>query len=274
MGKVRVHTIGIEEAEEKQKEKAAKRKEAKKVIKESEAPSETKELQEKPIVKFGGGSKSEQKRKETKQQRKNGHVRSKKYQTNTKLVEKYKTYPLSEALELLSKIHLASFNETVELHINTHEKGISGIITLPHGTGKKTKIAILAPAKDAKAADDLLKEIEKGLISFDVLIATPDAMPRLAKVARILGPRGLMPNPKNGTITQKPEEAAQQYEKGQLTFKTESKAPVIHLSVGKLSFGKEKLMENITAAITAVQAKNIKNITLKSTMSPGIKAGF
>ena len=96
-------------------------------------------------------------------------------------------------------------------------------------------------------------------------------MPKLARVARVLGPKGLMPNPKNGTVTPKPEEAAKKFEGGQMNFKTEAKFPLLHLSVGKLSFGEQKLAENIKAAIAAVNSKKIKNVTLKSTMSPGLK---
>ena len=195
--------------------------------------------------------------------------RSENYKKAAALVEKNKVYPLKEALELLDKTHLAKFDETVELHINTNGT-LSGSMTLPHGTGKETRVAILAPSKDAAAADALLKEIESGKINFDVLIATPDAMPKLAKVARVLGPRGLMPNPKSGTVTPKPEEVAKQYAGGHMTFKTEAKAPIIHLAVGKLSFGKDKLVENIQVALKAVEAKNMKKVVIKSTMSPAV----
>lgn len=197
-------------------------------------------------------------------------ARSAKYQKAAALVEKGKVYSLSEALDVLDKAHFANFDETVELHINTNGS-LSGSITLPHGTGKETRVAILAPSKDAAAADALLKEIEAGKINFDVLVATPDAMPRLAKVARILGPRGLMPNPKNGTVTPKPEEVAKQYAGGHMTFKTEAKAPVLHLAVGKISFGKDKLTENIQVALKAVESKNMKKVVVKSTMSPALR---
>lgn len=271
MGKVRITTIGDETLEKKQKEKTEKRKETKSAVAKDMADKETKK--EKIISNVSNLSTvDKQKRKETKVKRESStYQRSKKYKTTAQLVDKQKTYSLSDAVELLSKLHLAKFDETVELHINTHETGVNGTVTLPHGTGKKFRVAIISPAKDAQAADELLRQIESGTINFDVLIATPDAMPKLAKVARILGPRGLMPNPKNGTITTKPEEIARKYEAGQVTFKTEAKNPIIHLSVGKLSFGKEKLEENITTALLAVQTNHIKNITLKSTMSPGIK---
>lgn len=263
MGKIRAKTLGDENLEQQEKLEAEKRREAKKTVKADEAPAvnETVEVAEE-------APKAEKK---PVKPAANGNGRSANYQEKKNLIEKNKLYPLSQALELVEKTHLAKFDESVELHINTTASGVSGHMTLPHGTGKQTRVAILAPAKDPKAADDLLKEIEAGKINFDILVATPDAMPRLAKVARILGPKGLMPNPKNGTVTPKPEDVAKKFEGGQLNFKTEAKAPVMHLMVGKLSFGKEKLAENINAALEAVQMKNIKNVTLKSTMSPAVK---
>ncbi len=263
MGKVRINTIGDENLEKQQKVKAEKRKTTKKTPSAGASASpefeqrQSKAMADKKKQNIKGEQQGEKKeRKETKEipAAKNvektssasvvkkvtnaGSKRSEKYQAIAKLVDITKIYPLSEALELLPKLHLSKFDETVELHINTHQTGISGNTTLPHGTGKQIKVAILAPNTDQKAADALLKQIESGTLLFDVLIATPDAMPKLAKVARVLGPRGLMPNPKNGTITTKPDEAAKQFAGGQINFKTESKTPVIHLSVGKLSFKK------------------------------------
>lgn len=198
-------------------------------------------------------------------------IRSANYLSKAKLIEKNKQYAVKEALALVEKTHLAKFDETIELHINTLTTGVSGHVILPHGTGKQTKVAILAPNKDLKAAEELLAAIEAGKLNFDILIATPDAMPKLAKVARILGPKGLMPNPKNGTVTTNPDAVAAQYAGGQMNFKTEAKTPIIHLAVGKLSFGPEKLSENITVALAAVKSANIKSVVVKSTMSPSVK---
>jgi len=121
------------------------------------------------------------------------------------------------------------------------------------------------------ADEAILAEVEKGKINFDVLVATPSMMPQLAKVARVLGPRGLMPNPKNGTITDKPEEAIKKLSAGQVSFKTESAAPIIHVSIGKLSFEDKKLNDNMKAMLTAIGEANIKSAILKSTMSPAIR---
>ncbi|EKD85818.1 MAG: 50S ribosomal protein L1 [uncultured bacterium] len=190
-------------------------------------------------------------------------TRSTIYKTKLMEVEKNKIYSLSDALELLRKMKMAKFDETVELHINTTEAGISGQVKLPHGTGKEIRVAI--------ADDDVLAEVEKNKINFDILIAEPSMMPKLARVAKVLGPRGLMPNPKNGTISDNPEEAMKKFQGGQINFKTESKIPLIHLSIGKTSFEDKELAENIKTIITAVKRDRIRKITLKSTMSPGIR---
>lgn len=186
-------------------------------------------------------------------------------------VDKNKKYRLQEAITILEKLKRAKFDETVELHINTISTGISERVTLPHGTGKKIRIEIANMGEDAKHVEELIKKVESGQIEFDVLIATPDSMPKLAKIARVLGPRGLMPNPKNGTISTNTAEVAKKYEGGQVNLKTEAKFPLLHLSVGKISFGDKKLTENIKAAVDAIKTKNIQTLTIKSTMSPGIK---
>lgn len=271
MGKIRIKTLGDEEQEKKQKEQKEAKKQAKlaekKAVKEAEKagaqPEETKEQSESLTSQTSPTIPTEKPKAKKEKFQKPTQRHSKSYKTVASLVDKTKTYPLNEALELLEKLKRAKFDETVELHINTIEAGVSGNATLPHGTGKKTRVVL--------ADEEIIKQVESGKIDFDVLIATPDMMPKLAKVAKVLGPKGLMPNPKNGTITGNPEEVIKKYDGGQIRFKTESKIPVIHLSVGKMSFGGKKLEENIRTILQAIQQKNIRNITLKSTMSPGIK---
>lgn len=274
MGKIRIKTLGDEEAEKKQKQKLKEKREQKRTAKDAEtqkisvsesfndsvAARETSVpsvLQEKPTTQKAQ-KKEEGKGKSVRQKK-----RSKRYKTAKTNVDKNKTYALKEALELLSKVALNKFDETVELHLNTIEAGISGNLSLPHGTGKKTIVAI--------ANDQIIAEVEKGKINFDILLASPEIMPKLAKVARILGPKGLMPNPKNGTITKNPEDLIKKFEQGQVNYKTEAKNPIIHLSVGKISFGKDKLEDNIQVVLKAIQASRIKKAVLKSTMSPAIK---
>lgn len=287
MGKIRVKTLGDEELEQEQKKEAKKRKEAKKLEKAEKvadmSPTEEEVTQteqktattEDTAVKAENTDSDSVKTAVAKKQTKTVIARKEKfakskasprsgsYKTVMRVVDRKKVYPLQEALELLPQLKRAQFDETVELHINTIETGVSGSVTLPHGTGKKVRVAV--------ADDQIIAQIEKGKIDFDVLLAEPVMMPKLAKVARVLGPKGLMPNPKNGTITSNPAEAIKKFDGGQIHFKTESKSPIMHLSVGKVSFGEKKIEENINALFSAIPSTKVRNITLKLTMSPGIK---
>jgi large subunit ribosomal protein L1 len=263
MGKIRVKSFGDQEEEKKairRSEKRAGEKEQKNSAKTTEEAAASTEIvsPELPIE-----EEKTEKKKKSKFTKQRDNFRSQNYLAKVVLIDPKQLYSISEGLKLLDQAHMAKFDETVELHINTLNPGVSGSMTLPNGTGKITKVVI--------ADDAVIAEIEKGKINFDILVAHPSMMPKLAKVAKILGPRGLMPNPKNGTISPNPETIAKKYEGGLLNFKTESKAPIIHLSVGKLSLGAEKLEENITTALQAVKKSNISNVTLKSSMSPGIK---
>jgi len=189
--------------------------------------------------------------------------RSRRYRKLKTLIDRKKLYPLAEGVKLLCQIANSKIDETVEVNLISREEKLSGTVSLPHGTGKKQKIAI--------ADDRLIDTINKGKIDFDILIAEPKMMAKIAKVAKILGPKGLMPNPKAGTITDKPEALKKKLEKGELRFKTEQKTPLLHIIIGKISFGEKKLMANLEALIEAVKSKNIKKAVLTSTHSPGIK---
>lgn len=262
MGKIRVKTLGIEDEEKKQAEEAKKRAEEKRIQAlrdESAKRAEEKTVPSEETPKEEKVSKAPVKKHYTSSKKQKG----KKYLAVAAKVEKGKIYKLSDALKLLPELKVAKFDETVELHINTTETGVSGSVTLPHGTGKQTRVAI--------ATDEIIAEIEKGQINFDVLVAEPQMMPKLAKVAKVLGPRGLMPNPKNGTVNPHPEEVAKKFAGGQMNFKTEGKFPLLHLVVGKLSFSEDNLSENIKVMMQQIPNAKIKNVTLKSTMSPAIK---
>ena len=272
MGKVKVRTLGGE-AEEKEKKDQKKKAEEKKILRSGKGdrvaqvgPSEeeiekleehTTEEKVKASSEAGSGS-ARKKEKFAKAK----HKRSKKYDELRGSTEKT-PLPVSQALSLLEKLQRKTFDETVELHLNSKDPKISAQTSLPHGTGKTLKVAV--------ASDALIEQVEKGKVDFDILLSHPSMMPKLAKVAKILGPKGLMPNPKNGTITNNPEEAAKKYEGGLTFIKTESKVPIIHIAVGKVSFGPKKLEENIEAVIAAVKKENIEKAVLKSTMSPAIK---
>jgi large subunit ribosomal protein L1 len=189
--------------------------------------------------------------------------RSHRYQLLKKNFDVNKKYNPGEALDLITKNATAAFDESVEVHLVTREDKMNGSLTLPHSTGKQQKVAI--------ATDDVIAKIQKGKIDFDILVASPVMMPKLARLARILGPKGLMPNPKNGTIGPRPEELKKKLEGGLVHFKTEPKAPLIHFSIGKVSLGKDKLLENFKAFIKAVNPNKVLKATLASTMGPGVK---
>lgn len=276
MGKIRVKAVGDEELERQQADDAKARKEAKKTQDRHSGDEHSEESgidtkEDAGLASMTGIEKTEKKPKKDKFKKNSGKAayRSKSYTAKAELLDRTKSYPLTEAIALLPQLKRAKFDETVEIHLTTTETGMSGTVSLPHGTGKEVRVAI-ADGSDQKNIDELLKKIEAGTVDFDVLIATPDAMPKLARVAKVLGPRGLMPNPKNGTVTPKPEEVAQKYAGGQINFKTEAKFPLLHISVGKVSFGDDKIRANVKTVMGAIDKKKIVNATLKSTMSPAI----
>ncbi len=278
MGKVKVKVIGDEQAEldalaeqkKKREEKAAKKANVKGVnlgggerintvgVSEEEIAKELETSSEKTSeAQSASGGKEKKARRKVEVR-----VRSKRHTSNSSMVSA-QPYKVNEGIVVLKKFKKSNFDETVELHINVKEKGVSGTVTLPHGTGKKLRIKI--------ADDALIAEVEKGKIDFDILVAEPSMMPKLAKVARVLGPRGLMPNPKAGTITDKPQVAVEKLSAGQTSYKTESGAAVIHASVGKLSFEDKMLSENINALLTSIGETKIDKVVLKSSMSPAVQ---
>ncbi|MDH4269711.1 MAG: 50S ribosomal protein L1 [Dehalococcoidia bacterium] len=220
----------------------------------------------------------------------------KKYQEASKLVDKSKSYAPEEAIELAKKASYAKFDETVELHLRmgvdprSADQQVRGVILLPNGLGKKTRVLVFAQGEavrlaqeagaDYAGAEELIKQIEGGWLEFDVSIATPDVMPKVAKLGRILGRRGLMPNPKSGTVVQ-PQDLARviaEARKGRAEFRLDRTA-IIHLPIGKISFDKDKLLENLAAAIEAIvkakpsgsKGQYIRSAFLSTAMGPGFK---
>jgi len=260
MGKVKQVVMGDIEAEEKARAKAAEKRAQKKIVKNEEKVEEKVEVVSeaeapevvKTEVKAVKASKSGK-----------PNVSGKNYQAQLTKIDKNKLYSPAEAVSLVKKIAFAKFNETIELHINVLEKGIRGNATLPNGTGKQVKVVI--------ATDGLVTDIEKGgKINFDILVASPDMMPKLAKIAKILGPRGLMPNPKTNTISPQPEKLVKDLSGGQIQYKTETNFPIIHTIIGKLDFEDKKLLDNYQVLIKAIGKDKIVSLFLKSTMSPAI----
>ncbi len=189
-------------------------------------------------------------------------ARSKKYVTTRSQVDKTKLYDPFAAIEMLKKLSYSKFDGTISADLLVQEIGNQVNVTFPHSTGKTIRVAI--------ASDAVLADIEAGKIEFDVLISSPEFVPKLAKHARVLGPKGLMPNPKNGTITRQPEDKKKELEAGQITLKTEKKQPVMHVMVGKVSMDTKDLVENVQVLIEALGSKLLK-MTLSASMSPGVK---
>lgn len=174
-----------------------------------------------------------------------------------------KMLSIEESVEFLKKNSSAKFAETLELHINVAEIGLKGEVLLPHSTGKTVRIAV--------ADEAVIEKLDKNIIDFDILVSTPAMMPKLTKYAKILGPRGLMPNPKSGTVGANTADIVQKFSGNTARYKTEAKAPIIHLIVGKLDFSSDKLVDNINAYLKSVDKKNIKSAFVSSTMSPSIE---
>lgn len=218
----------------------------------------------------------------------------KKYRGVAEKVEKNKLYELSEALGLVKEGKIAKFDESVEVHVKLAvdpKKGdeqVRGAVVLPHGTGKTARVAVVTSTKatEAKEAgadviggEDLIEKIKLGKMEeVDVIVASPEMMPKLASVAKILGPRGLMPSPKTETVTDKIKEAVESLKKGKLSFKNDNTGNV-HQVIGKLSFDAKKLEENYAAFIDAIQkarpatvkGKYMVSVSVCSTMGPGVK---
>jgi large subunit ribosomal protein L1 len=208
-------------------------------------------------------------------------------------VDKNKEYPLPEAMKLVKEVNIASFDASVDLHVRLGvdprkaDQALRGTVSLPHGTGKTKRVLVLCtPDKVAEAQaagadhvglEDYIQKITEGWLDVDVVIATPNVMAQLGKVARILGPRGLMPNPKTGTVTNDISSAVQEVKKGKIAFRVD-KFGIVHASVGRVSFSPEQLTENAHELISTLvrmkpaSAKGtyMKSIAVASTMSPGI----
>lgn len=219
--------------------------------------------------------------------------RGKKYRDAAKHIETGKQYTLKEAIDLAIKTSTSKFDATVELHVRLGvdprqaDQNLRDNLVLPHGTGKTVRVAVFADedvAKEAKKAgadiagsDDFLVQLDKGVIDFDVLVATPNVMARLSKYARVLGPKGLMPNPKSGTVTTDVAKAVSQAKAGRVEYRVDSTG-IVHLGVGKVSFGNDKLAKNLEAVVASIKGNKpasikgtyVKTVTLTTSMGPGI----
>ncbi len=221
--------------------------------------------------------------------------KGKKYVEVSKKIEKNKLYSKEEAIKLVKETSITKFDSSVELALRLNldtkkaDQQLRGAFVLPNGTGKTKKVLVIAKGDQAKAAKDagadyvgdidMLEKIEKeNWFDFDTMIATPDMMPALGKLGKILGPKGLMPNPKTGTVTTDTKKAVEEVKKGRIEYRTDSFGNV-HTIIGKVSFDETKLLENLNAFVSliiktkpvVVKGSYIKGITVSSTMGPGIK---
>lgn len=218
----------------------------------------------------------------------------KKYVESAKLIDKTKLYDTAEALDIAVKTATAKFDETVEIHVrlgvdSRHaDQQVRGAVVLPNGTGKKVRVAVFAKGDKVDAAlaagaeyvgaEDLMEKIQGGFMDFDVCIASPDMMGLVGRLGKVLGPRGLMPSPKAGTVTPDVAKAVTEAKAGKIEYRLD-KANIIHCPIGKASFGGEKLEQNLDALMTAVvkakpaaaKGTYIKSCTVSSTMGPGVK---
>lgn len=220
--------------------------------------------------------------------------RGKRYQEAAKLVDRQQAYAPQEAIQLVKQMAKAKFDETVEVAVRLGvdprkaDQQVRGAVVLPHGTGKTKRILVFAKgekAKEAEAAgadivgdDDLIQRIKQGWLEFDVAVATPDMMGAVGQLGRILGPKGLMPNPKTGTVTFDVAKAVQEIKAGKIEYRVD-KAGNVHAPIGKISFDDNKLLENfytliealIKAKPAAAKGQYVRNVTLCSTMGPGVR---
>lgn len=224
-------------------------------------------------------------------------MKGKKYVESVKLIDKSKAYTSAEAVALVEQTAKAKFDETVELHVKLGVDGrnadqqVRGVCVLPHGTGKSQKVLVIAKGDHADAAtkagadfvgaEEMIAKIQGGWLGFDVCVTTPDMMPVIGRIAKVLGPKGLMPNPKSGTVTTNVAKTISEIKAGKVEYRLD-KNNIIHVIIGKKSFGAEKLLNNFNTIMDAiVKAKPaaakgtyIKSVTLSSTMGPGIKVDY
>jgi len=224
-------------------------------------------------------------------------MKGKKYVESVKLIDKSKAYTPAEAVELVEKTAKAKFDETVELHVKLGVDGrnadqqVRGVCVLPHGTGKSQKVLVITKGDNAEVAtkagadfvgaEDMITKIQGGWLGFDVCVTTPDMMPVIGRIAKVLGPKGLMPNPKSGTVTTNIAKTIAEIKAGKVEYRLD-KNNIIHVIIGKKSFGADKLTENFNTIMDAiVKAKPaaakgtyIKSVSLSSTMGPGIKVDY
>lgn len=200
----------------------------------------------------------------------------KKYQEMREKVERNKPYAVAQAVDLAKEVSYTKFDGTIEIHVNTAVKNIRGLVSLPFASGKSLTVIAFGKGADESGADIVgddakLADIVKGKINFDVIVTDPTWMPKLAGAAKVLGPKGMMPNPKNGTISTDLKKAVTEIKSGKVEYKTERNGQVIHLSVGKVSQATEEITQNVKLLLGTIGKTKIKQAVLTPTMGPSVK---
>jgi large subunit ribosomal protein L1 len=200
----------------------------------------------------------------------------KKYQEMREKVERNKPYVVTQAVELAKEVSYTKFDGTIEIHVNTAVKNVRGLVSLPFASGKSLTVIAFGKGADESGADIVgddakLADIVKGKINFDVIVTDPTWMPKLAGAAKVLGPKGMMPNPKNGTISTDLKKAVTEIKSGKVEYKTERNGQVIHLSVGKVSQATEEITQNVKLLLGTIGKTKIKQAVLTPTMGPSVK---
>ncbi len=226
---------------------------------------ELEEGEESEVNEQGEEQEQEQEKKKKSPAKTGNKERSKKYKAVRAKVDKTRKYDPFSAVELVKKLSYSEFSGTISAHLVLKEQGMVRDVEFPHNTGRDLQVEI--------ASEETLEKIEKGNIDFDILLAAPQFMSKLTKYAPILGPQGLMPNPKNDTLTPNPEQKKEELESGKLTLKTERKAPLIHVPIGKADMETKEVVENLKTLIDAFRNK-LKKVSIAATMSPGINVDF
>ena len=246
------------QSQTKPKRTVSKKSEAlKKAQAQEESLASTPEMIEESLVKLEEQAKTPS----AKEPAKKSKIRGQKYVAAKSMVDRTKLYTIEKAVAMAKRTATSSFIETLEAHLVLKEE-LTVDVKFPHTTGQSRVVAI--------ASDELLEQLERGEITFTVLVAHPSMMPKLAKFARLLGPKGLMPNPKTGTISPDPEKRKAELESGSITIRSEKKAPLMHVVLGKTSLTEEQLSENLRALFKAFPAGKLLRCTISSTMGPGI----
>lgn len=284
MGAKKISVVDLSQEEEQVKTSrkraknltALKSTEKKQEAKPNMITGENNEESKKQLIKEEKVSKAAQRKSENGSAKK---VRSNRYKTLVEKIDKNRLYTIGEAVQLAKETANTKFVGSIEVHFQLNQKNLRGTVTLPHGTGNKKTVLVFGDIPEQSGVlignEQAIEKIEKNALipgkDFQIVIASPQYMPKIARVAKILGPKGLMPNPKSGTVSTNLGETLNKFLAGQIEYKSEANAPLVHSIIGKTKFEDDQLVENFQALFNAIGSNKIIAISVNSTMGPGIK---